>query len=142
MHSGDSGRLGTREQIESAIAAIGLRTVTHSHTAEKPDPLKVQRTIERLAAYLDKIGVALTEIVPLSDGRTFLRLSHCPLDPAHTGSSAGIGVSISGRPLNFCKHTSCGMGWSEWRKKVEDKHGVRMELGGRLIFSTTPGAKN
>jgi hypothetical protein len=142
MHSGDSERLVTGEQIEHVIAAIGLPAVAHSRATEKPDPVRVQRMIERLAAYLDKIGVALTEIVPLSAGRTFLRLSHCPLDPAHIGSSAGIGVSIGGHPQNFCKHSSCGMPWAEWRAAVEKKHGVRMELGGKLIFSTKPGAKN
>jgi hypothetical protein len=66
---GDSG-LVTCEQIESVIADIGLPAPTHYSGTETPDLAKVQRTIERLALYLDKIGVALEEIVPLSDGRT------------------------------------------------------------------------
>jgi hypothetical protein len=141
MDSGGCG-LVTHEQIESAIAHIGLPALTQSRTTETPDPAKVQRTIERLAIYLDKIGVALKEIVPLSDGRTLLRLSHCPLDATHTGSSAGIGVSAAGHPLNFCKHSSCSMPWGEWRMAVELKHGVRMNLESRLIFSGARASEN
>jgi hypothetical protein len=134
------GQLVTCEQIESVIALIGLPAVPHPRTTETPDPARVERTIARLAAYLDRIGVALDEIVPLSDGRTLLRLSHCPLDATHAGSSAGIGVSVGGHPQNFCKHHSCGMSWAEWRAAVEKKHGVRMQLGSQLIFSKR-GAK-
>jgi hypothetical protein len=128
--------LVTREQIAAVVAHIGLPALIQSRpTEERPNPARVQRTIERIADYLDKIGVSLTEITPLGDGRTLLRLSHCPLDAMHTGSSAGIGVSISGQPQNFCKHSSCGMPWGEWRAAVEKKHGLRMELGGKLVFS-------
>lgn len=134
MAAGDSG-LVTREQLQSAIAQIGLPVLAHTRMTEKPDPARVQRTIERLAGYLDKIGVALNEIVPLSDGRTLLRLSHCPLDEMHVGSSAGIGISVSGYPQNFCKHSSCGIPWAEWRTAVEKKHGIRMRLSSQLIFS-------
>jgi hypothetical protein len=135
LEPGDGG-LASREQIAAVIAHIGLPALQKSRpTEERPDPAKVQRTIERLAAYLDKIGVALLEIEPLSSGRTLLRLSHCPLHATHTGSSAGIGISIGGQPQNFCKHSSCGMPWSEFRAAVEKKHGLRMELGGKLVFS-------
>jgi hypothetical protein len=106
---------------------------------EKSDPVAVDRTIRQLAEWLAKIDIELTEIVPLSDGRTLLRLSHCPANPDHNGSSAGIGVSVSGRPQNFCRHTSCGMPWSEWLCSVETETGVRLQLGRKLIFKT--GAK-
>lgn len=139
LDPGEAG-LVTREQIQSVVAHIGLPALSQPRTEEKPDPVRVQRTIERLAVYLDQIGVALEEIVPLSDGRTLLRLSHCPLDAAHVGSSAGIGVSAGGHPQNFCKHSSCGMPWAEWRAAVEKKHGIRMALGGKLIFSTKRSA--
>jgi hypothetical protein len=141
LDTGDSG-IVTREQIVFVIADIGLPAISQPRTAEKPDAIKVQRTIERLATYLDKIGVEINEIVPLSDGRTLLRLSHCPLDEMHLGSSAGIGISVGGHPQNFCKHSSCGMPWAEWRRAVETKHGVRMQLGSQLIFSTKRSAKN
>jgi len=107
---------------------------------EKPDPAAVDRTIRQIAEWLDKLGVELTEIVPLGDGRTLLRVSHCPLDATHVGSSAGIGISVSGRPLRMCHHTSCGMRWTEWLAAVEKKHGVRLQPTGRqLIFKN--GAK-
>lgn len=138
LDSGDCNAIVTHEQIEFVIAEIGLPVIEHAHTEEKPDPAKVERTIARLADYLARIGVELTDIVPLSDGRTLLRLSHCPLNHSHTGSSAGIGVSVSGRPLMMCKHTGCAMPWSEWRAAVEKKHGISMQLESRLIFS---GAK-
>lgn len=140
LNPGDCG-LVTREQIESVIALIGLPAVQQTHTAETPNPAKVQRTLERLADYLARIGVELTEIVTLRDGRTLLRVSHCPLNPEHTRSSAGIGISVAGHPQNFCRHTnSCGaLSWSEWRAAVEAKYGVRMRLGGQLIFSKRSG---
>ena len=134
---GDTGALVTREQIEAVIAKIGLPAPPRYGGTEKADPAAVDRTITHIAGWLDRIGVMLTEIVPLGDGRTLLRLSHCPLDATHVGSSAGIGVSVSGRPLNMCQHTSCAMRFSEWRAAVEKKHGVRLQLGGsdrRLIF--------
>jgi hypothetical protein len=136
LDAGDSA-LVTHQQLESVVAKIGLPTLPKFSGEEKRDPAAVERTIERLAAWLDKLGVMLTEITTLTDGRTLLRLSHCPLFESHRGSSAGIGISVSGRPLNMCAHTSCGMRFSEWRDLVEKKHGVKLQLGGsgrRLVF--------
>lgn len=139
IDSGDVGALVSREQIASVIAKIGLPTIPTFNVTEKPNSAAVDRTIRQLAEWLDKIGVVLTEIVTLGDGRTLLRLSHCPANPDHNGSSAGIGVSVSGRPQNFCRHSSCGMPWSEWLRSVEQKHGVKFQIGPRLIFKN--GAK-
>lgn len=140
LDSGDVGALVTREQIVGVIADIGLPAPPSYGGTEKSDPAAVDRTIRQIAEWLDKIGVELTEIATLGDGRTLLRLSHCPANPDHNGSSAGIGVSVSGRPQNFCRHTSCGMRWSEWLAAVEKMHGVRLQpTGRRLIFKN--GAK-
>jgi hypothetical protein len=141
LDEGDAG-LVTQAQIEAVIATIGLAPPVQHSGPETPDPEKVQRVIERLASYLDRIGIALQEIVPLSDGRTLLRLDRCPLYPElHFGSSTGIGLSVSGRPLRMCQHSnSCGaMGWAEWRRAVEKRTGVQMPLGGTLIFSKAKG---
>lgn len=140
MDSGDSG-IVTREQIVSVISRIGLPAPVSYTGTEKPDPRAVERTIHQLAEWLDKLGVELTEIVPLSDGRTLLRLSHCPMDSSHSGSSAGIGISVSGVPLNFCRHTSCGMTFPKWREVVEKQTEVKLHIGRRLIFKKT-GATN
>ena len=138
LDPGDVGALVSRAQIEAVIAKIGLPKPAPFHSGpEKSDPTAVDRTVRQLAEWLDKIEVVLTEIVSLGDGRTLLRLSHRPLDAAHLGSSAGIGVSLSGLPLNMCQHTSCAMRFSQWRELVERKHGVKLQLGGsgrRLIF--------
>jgi hypothetical protein len=137
---GDMGANVTHAQIEAVIARIGLPALPAYAGTEKPDPDAVDRAIRQIAEWLDKIGVMLTEIEPLADGRTLLRLSHCPLFDSHRGSSAGIGVSVSGRPLNMCRHTSCGMRWAEWLAAVEKQHGVKLQIGRRLIFKKT-GAK-
>lgn len=139
VDAGDSA-LVSREQITAVIAKIGLPAIQTYSGTEKPNSAAVDRTIQQLAAWLDKIDVTLTEIVTLGDGRTLLRLSHCPANPDHNGSSAGIGVSVSGRPQNFCRHSSCGMPWSEWLRSVEQKHGVKFQTGRRLIFKN--GATN
>jgi hypothetical protein len=134
LDAGDVGVPVTREQIANVIAKIGLPALPSYGGTERPDPRAVDRTIRQVAEWLDKLGVALTEIVPLPDGRTLLRLSHCPMDRTHVGSSAGIGVSVSGIPQNFCKHTSCGMPFSDWRAAVEKRHGVKLQIGRQLIF--------
>ncbi|MFZ3265762.1 MAG: hypothetical protein WA172_17275 [Terriglobales bacterium] len=85
----------------------GKRAPTSAYANEKSDPVAVERTIRHLAEWLDKLRVMLTDIDTLSDGRTLLRLDRCPLFPAHRGTSTGIGVSVSGRPLRMCAHTSC-----------------------------------
>lgn len=144
LDAGDMGALVTREQIVSVVVTIGLPAIQSYRGIEKPDPAAVDRTICRLADWLDRLGVYLAEIVPLSDGRTFLRLSHCPLDSSHVGSSAGIGISIGGTPLRMCQHTSCAMPFPKWRAAVEKQHGVKLQLGGsgrRLIFGKKNGAK-
>jgi hypothetical protein len=139
IDAGDTAAIVTRAQIESVIAKIGLPAISKYSGTEKPDPAAVDRTIRQLAEWLDRIGVTLTEIVPLSDGRTLLRLNCCPLNPSHNRTSPGIGVSVSGRPLNMCRHTSCGMPFSQWRELVEKKTGVKLTLGRKLIFKI--GAK-
>ncbi|MGD0792834.1 MAG: hypothetical protein ABR920_13800 [Terriglobales bacterium] len=135
IDSGDAtGALVTREQIESVIKKIGLPTQPAYRGEETPNPAAVEHTIRQLAEWLDKLGVTLNGIAPLEDGRTILRLSHCPLNSSHNRTSAAIGVSVSGRPQNFCRHTSCGMPWSEWLCAVESATGVKLNLGRRLIF--------
>lgn len=141
LESGDVGAHVTREQIAAVIARIGLPPVPSYASAEKTNPHAVDRTIRQIAEWLDKIGVELTEIVTLGDGRTLLRLSHCPRDETHVGSSAGIGISVSGRPLRMCHHTSCGMRWSEWLAAVEKMHGVRLQPTGRQLIFKNGGAK-
>jgi hypothetical protein len=141
LDAGDSG-LVSAEQIEAVIARIGVPAASQPCCSdETPNPERVERTIVKLTDFLARIGVELTAIVPLHDGRTFLRLSHCPLNPEHLGSSAGIGVSVSGRPQNLCKHSGCTMPWAEWRAAVEKLYGIRMELSGKVIFSKR-GTKN
>ena len=141
LDAGDVGVLVTRVQIANVIAKIGLPPVPAYVGTEKSNPAAVDRTIRQLAEWLDKLGVELTEIVTLTDGRTLLRLSHCPLFESHRGSSAGIGISVSGRPLNMCHHASCGMRWSEWLAAVEKQHNVKLRVGRRLVFKTN-GATN
>lgn len=142
LDAGDVSALVSRAQIENVIAKIGLPAPTAYGGPEKSNPPAVDRTIRQLAEWLDRLGVELTAIETLSDGRTLLRLSHCPANPDHGRSSAGIGISVAGQPQNFCRHSnSCGLlTFSKWREVVEKRTGVKLQLGRKLIFKT--GATN
>jgi hypothetical protein len=135
LAAGDVGALVTRQHIEAVVTKIGLPASPSYRGTETHNPAAVDIAIRQLADWLDRLGVELTEIVPLSDGRTLLRLSHCPLYSNHVGSSNGIGISVSGRALNMCQHASCSGTFSEWQKLVEQKTGVRLQLGRRLVFT-------
>lgn len=127
-----------RATTEQWLTETGL-SVTQSSGDGIARPEAQAKFIRRFTAYAESLGAIVTVLPPRADGKVLILTSPCLLHDDHDG---GVGITADGVKCRQCFHNRCAMPWREWQAAVEARHGVRMELERKLIFSTASQTRN
>jgi hypothetical protein len=93
-------------------------------------PQAVEKFVRRFTAYAEGIGATITA-VKATGTKTLILSSPCLLHDDHDG---GVGVTADGIRCVQCFHNRCkSLGWGQWSKAVEQKHGP-MRLDGGITW--------
>jgi hypothetical protein len=90
-------------------------------------PQAVRKFIRRFTAYAERLGATITA-VKTTGSKTLILTSPCLLHDDHDG---GVGITADGIRCVQCFHTRCAVGWAQWSRLVEQKHGA-MRLDGAI----------
>lgn len=88
-------------------------------------PEAVEKFVRRFTAYAEGLGATITAIKSTGN-KTLILTSPCLLHDDHDG---GVGITADGIRCVQCFHTRCAVGWAQWARLVEQKHGA-MRLDG------------
>jgi hypothetical protein len=88
-------------------------------------PDAVERFIQRFEAYCERVGVAVTGVRTLPNGKVLIDTDPCLLHADHPGA---VGITADGVRCVQCFHSRCALGWSKWRYAVETKFRMPMRL--------------
>lgn len=94
-------------------------------------PQAVEQFIERFTAYCDRVGVAVTNVRTLPNGKVLIDTDPCLLHADHVGA---VGITADGVRCVQCFHARCAIGWAKWRRAVEAKLKVPMHLETGVII--------
>jgi hypothetical protein len=113
----------------------GLERIKGKPPARSSDgvarPDTVERFIDRFSAYCERVGVAVTNIRTLPNGKVLIDTEPCLLHADHAGA---VGITADGVRCNQCFHARCSIGWAKWRRQVEMKFKVPMRLGNEVLI--------
>ncbi|HLM81154.1 MAG TPA: hypothetical protein VK302_11030 [Terriglobales bacterium] len=91
-------------------------------------PQAVEKFVRRFTAYAEDVCATITA-VKTTGGKTLVLTSPCLLHDDHDG---GVGITADGIRCVQCFHSRCkSLGWGQWSKAVEQKHGP-MRLEGKI----------
>jgi hypothetical protein len=96
-----------------------------------PKPQAVERFIRRFSAYCERVGVAVTNVRMLPNGKVLIDTDPCLLFADHAGA---VGIAADGVRCVQCFHARCSIGWAKWRRAVEAKFKVPMHLDSEAII--------
>jgi hypothetical protein len=128
-----SAVLGDGERTRVTIAQMESLCELLHVPAIKPSgdgiarPEAVEKFVRRFTAYAEKLGATITA-VKTTGSKTLILTSPCLLHDDHDG---GVGITADGIRCVQCFHTRCAVGWAQWSRLVEQKHGA-MRLDGAI----------
>jgi hypothetical protein len=88
-------------------------------------PKAVEQFVHRFTAYCERVGVAVTNVRTLPNGKVLIGTDPCLLHADHAGA---VGITADGVRCVQCFHARCSIGWAKWRRAVEAKFKVPMHL--------------
>ena len=94
-------------------------------------PVAVERFVNRFSAYCERVGVAVTNVRTLHNGKVLIDTEPCLLHVDHPGA---VGVTADGVRCVQCFHARCSIGWAKWRRAVEAKFKVPMHLEDEVLI--------
>ncbi len=93
-------------------------------------PQAVEKFVRRFTAYAEGVGATITA-VKTTGSKMLILTSPCLLHDDHDG---GVGITADGIRCVQCFHNRCkSLGWGQWSKAVEQKHGP-MRLDGGITW--------
>ena len=87
-----------------------------------------EKFVRRFSAFCERVGIDVTDVRTLADGKVLILTNPCALHDDHDG---GVGITADGIRCVQCFHGRCSVGWAQWAKAVEQKHGP-MRLDGEI----------
>jgi len=125
---------GTPLTIEPRQAEIESLYAMFAGSAQKaagdgvPRPEAQEKFVRRFSAFCERVGIDVMDVRTLADGKVLILTNPCALHDDHDG---GVGITADGIRCVQCFHGRCSVGWSQWAKAVEQKHGP-MRLDGEI----------
>ena len=119
----------TAAQLEALCELMRVPTIKPSGDGIAR-PRAVEKFVRRFTAYAEGLGATITA-VKTTGGKTLILTSPCLLHDDHDG---GVGITADGIRCVQCFHNRCkSLGWRQWSKAVDQKHGP-MRLDGGITW--------